>query len=1087
MPMRDEAAGSGGHGETRALLFEVALVTRGLKKDVQAGIAAFKELGDNWKQVWTGMDSTTREKLASVNQQILDNAAKQKAAMDDLVAKTTETMDARVQAAKDSYATETEALAETLAKQEASYQEAFNKIVSAQTEKVAKAEDLAKKEADSQIAQNQRATDAQLANIAKIREASLSSSAALPGPAYASAAGIGAIGTAVAGAGALQSQQEADAAARAEMQRQIEIAQEQAAGIAQAALTEQSEILTTARTTASELEATARTQMAALIATAQEQASGIVAEAEKQAAATTAALEAQKAELEATSSSWNRFTGMVGAAKNVLVTAVTSIALVGGALGIMYTLLNSAVTAVSDWAAEIVQASEAIGLNYKNTQVYLSLVEQFGVSHTIAETVLARFDKRLQENAGLFQQLGITAKDPNEALMQFITLVGSASNKAALFSEVLGGTIRSGSVQSIIDAFIKVASSEDLVLQKGYDLNGVILQQQTTLTGTAAGWERYAQLMDASGMLLSDSTVKAGALSQAIQTQLGMAFEGLKMKIGAAVLPDMQALELIIIALIQHTGDATSKTGELGDAFENIAKAIANALGYVVGFIAGIMGIKQADLNKIFTDAAKGTGTLSDATIHQQQVTEGLKNEITSLQQQEKDLTNTTKQQTEAIDNQITSLQNNQKAFDDAHNDKITAMQNEKTNYDDQLKLQDDLHQSYLVQLQDELAALQDSQNSRRQSGEDLASYETRLAEQSLQKSIQTEQNRRQTVSDSMQQQIDLAKQASDAEIEAYDNATQAQIQNLQAQKTALEDNLTQQQGILEQKIQDDQNTLNGSAAATTTTVETSASDLNNFIQAAIKAMQDSATNGGLTAGQNFVGNLTGAIKAGLSDLISLGEQAGGALVNGLLTAVGEKMLQSGAGRMFLNAIGQEAGIEHEVGQNLVDQLNLNRYSLTGLTGVEQQLNQLYNSGAISQGTWQPIQQLADSLMSQFNSKGQPIYGPGGAPFHDNTQYPIPNSGGLYTTNPLQHNAMGGIVGGPVLSWVGEAGPEAIIPLTNPRRAGEVMQQAGLGGHTFVTNFNGPVATRYVASQVMQQQAIEAQRSGLIFASGTGL
>lgn len=42
--------------------------------------------------------------------------------------------------------------------------------------------------------------------------------------------------------------------------------------------------------------------------------------------------------------------------------------------------------------------------------------------------------------------------------------------------------------------------------------------------------------------------------------------------------------------------------------------------------------------------------------------------------------------------------------------------------------------------------------------------------------------------------------------------------------------------------------------------------------------------------------------------------------------------------------------------------------------------------------------------------------------------------------------ATGGIVSGPEYSLLGEAGPEAVIPLTRPRRAAEVMAQAGLGG-----------------------------------------
>jgi phage-related protein len=48
--------------------------------------------------------------------------------------------------------------------------------------------------------------------------------------------------------------------------------------------------------------------------------------------------------------------------------------------------------------------------------------------------------------------------------------------------------------------------------------------------------------------------------------------------------------------------------------------------------------------------------------------------------------------------------------------------------------------------------------------------------------------------------------------------------------------------------------------------------------------------------------------------------------------------------------------------------------------------------------------------------------------------------------------ANGGIVTRPTFGLVGEAGAEAVVPLTNPRRAAEVLRQAGLGG-TVVKNY----------------------------------
>lgn len=48
--------------------------------------------------------------------------------------------------------------------------------------------------------------------------------------------------------------------------------------------------------------------------------------------------------------------------------------------------------------------------------------------------------------------------------------------------------------------------------------------------------------------------------------------------------------------------------------------------------------------------------------------------------------------------------------------------------------------------------------------------------------------------------------------------------------------------------------------------------------------------------------------------------------------------------------------------------------------------------------------------------------------------------------NPIPTFAAGGIVSQPTLAWIGEAGAEAIVPLTRPGRAREVMEEAGLVG-----------------------------------------
>jgi TP901 family phage tail tape measure protein len=54
-----------------------------------------------------------------------------------------------------------------------------------------------------------------------------------------------------------------------------------------------------------------------------------------------------------------------------------------------------------------------------------------------------------------------------------------------------------------------------------------------------------------------------------------------------------------------------------------------------------------------------------------------------------------------------------------------------------------------------------------------------------------------------------------------------------------------------------------------------------------------------------------------------------------------------------------------------------------------------------------------------------------------------PHSGGIISRPTF---ASGGIISRPTFALVGESGPEAIIPLTRPARARQVMQQAGLAG-----------------------------------------
>lgn len=1050
--MKDEAVGgAGGSQHNRVLFFEMVAGTRLLKTGVEQGISILKGVGENWKTMVTGMDSDTKAALTQINNQIAETTSKQKAQMDELVAATTESMDKRVAAAEDSAAKETSAISENLAKQVDAYETSLAKIVQENADKVAKVSEQANKEADQQIAANKRAFDVQMTNIARLRDASLSSDKAFPG---SQTAGLSNIGSAIAMQGNAQQMANMNQGAQLNADKLVAIARKQAVDIEAAAQEQFDRLVALAQATSSSLLADATKRSAELIAAARATAAGIIAAQEDQNAKILAGLESEKAALGEGESAWSRLGAGAKAAGGVLAGVGMGILMVGGVLGVLFGALKSSTDAVSQWAAEIVQASEATGMGYRQVQAYLSGVEEFGVSHSIAETILVRFNKRLQENNGLFVSLGITSKNSTDAFYQFAQGVTHSTDPLAYFNTVLGGTVRSGSTTAFVDFLKKISE---------------------TSGGAAAGLENVAKMLDTTGMMLSDDTVKAGALSQAVEGQLSSAFEGLKMRVGQAILPDMQALELVITALIDGTGQAGAKVGVLTDFFVNLSKWIADATGYLIGFIAGVFGVKEADLEGLLTTAAKGIDTLAQGTTDAATQMASLKNEVTGLQQSQKDLTNDTQQQTEAISNQITAIQRNQKAFDDAHDDKVKALQNEKQNYDDQLKLQDDLHQSYLVQLQDELTALQDTQNSRRQSGEDLASYETRLAEQSLQKSIQTEQNRRQTVADTMQQNIDLTQQWADAAKQAYDDDAANRIQDLQNQKTALQDNLTKQTGILQDKITQDQNILNGSADQTTSTLEGSATKLSTFIDTAFKAMEGTSSSSGLTAGNNFMNNLRSVLSDPggtlLAESVQLGTNIGGAIAGAIGSALWNKFSTS-MGDAFSFMANMVTGNSTKIFAEALRDIN----SASGVPEINAIGNAVAKSNLMDSGQMTIIQQLAIARGKVLNTAADQAAGLGGS-INQFLQL-APGAG-------VPGHADGGVFSSPHISWISEGyKPEAVIPLSNPTRASAVMQQAGLGGHTFVTHFNGPVATGAVASIVMDRMASEARHKGLVFGAG---
>jgi hypothetical protein len=158
----------------------------------------------------------------------------------------------------------------------------------------------------------------------------------------------------------------------------------------------------------------------------------------------------------------------------------------------------------------------------------------------------------------------------------------------------------------------------------------------------------------------------------------------------------------------------------------------------------------------------------------------------------------------------------------------------------------------------------------------------------------------------------------------------------------------------------------------------------------------------------------------------------------------------------------------------------------------------------VDTGQIQTAIQLMNELLRKANTafamQGKAMYGTvggyGGVPVAQQSGVYV---NGVYIPPGLDFSgftkrAVGGIITKPEFSMVGEAGAEAIIPLTNPTRAMELMQASGLdmlamsGGGGSTTVINVSVEAGLVSSpDQVGQQIIDAirraeRRSGQVFA-----
>lgn len=87
----------------------------------------------------------------------------------------------------------------------------------------------------------------------------------------------------------------------------------------------------------------------------------------------------------------------------------------------------------------------------------------------------------------------------------------------------------------------------------------------------------------------------------------------------------------------------------------------------------------------------------------------------------------------------------------------------------------------------------------------------------------------------------------------------------------------------------------------------------------------------------------------------------------------------------------------------------------------------------------------------------------------------------LIGVNPTKH-AAGGVFTSPHVGMVAEAGPEAIIPLSRPARARQVMASAGLGGGSNVNIYVNALDPQSAAKAVYQAVLSYERQNGRVFA-----
>ncbi|HEV2036945.1 MAG TPA: hypothetical protein VGU71_22565 [Candidatus Dormibacteraeota bacterium] len=231
----------------------------------------------------------------------------------------------------------------------------------------------------------------------------------------------------------------------------------------------------------------------------------------------------------------------------------------------------------------------------------------------------------------------------------------------------------------------------------------------------SAAVSKYKDQLQAMGVILSQSQLVAGAQAKAALTEMTTAFEVAKSELVNAALPGFTVFFHTLSVIMQSNASLWVSVGQ----------TIGNVVMFISGLIAGMAGVSIADILAAPADAGNAYVGLGQGAA-------GAAGGMDAAAQ-------SAAAATAAIDGQIASLREAQRAYDDV------AIAEKQA-------------------LQDQLDKLHDVTDSRRRSGEDIVTYERRLAALKLTDQIKA---------------LDTAKAN-------YDRGVSDQIAGLERQKAAV-------------------------------------------------------------------------------------------------------------------------------------------------------------------------------------------------------------------------------------------------------------------------------------------------------------